>query len=75
MNKSRRWSYDECQRELLYIESIDARNPGHTFSYSSEVFATYCDMQAKQAHYSRYHLTARDIENKRDVALNMGKEG
>ena len=40
---SREWA----EEELDYIHTVDPLRPGKAFSYSADVFALYCAMQAR----------------------------
>ena len=70
-SKARKWTHDEAQAELTYIQGINPIHPGHAFGYDRLCFASYCDMQANQANHSGWCGIADDILQSRNLANRL----
>ncbi len=72
MNKSRKWTFEECQAEAEFIKAVNPANVGSSFNHDSSVFAGYCEMQSKQMRHSGFPLFCKDIADALDIARFKG---
>ena len=73
-SKARKWTPQETLSEVSYIQGVNSEFPGPAFNHSPGVFARYCTMQASQARHSGHHLSAVEILQIRDLALDFAGE-
>ena len=61
----------DYDKEADYIEAVDFKNPGKSFSYDPYVFIKYCDMQYRIALKSDAINAANRIAIVRNAAFSV----